>query len=197
MSGTTNTANTHTRREAMRRLGLAVVAAYVAPEFLTLSEARASTPTPPSAATEPTQASTTSSTSSTSTTSTASSSPTSNPTNVTPPTPPTAPSNIEDIETDVQDADTCKNTSDNGAQATISRSDFERAQAAVDAGYAKPLDAIWADFTSSYNGRVIGVEFTGYRWRPRYRFRGISPSGHLETVIVSARTGEIERIVGC
>jgi len=73
----------------------------------------------------------------------------------------------------------------------------ERAQEAVDAGFAKPLEAIWPKFSSDYSGKVIGIEFTGFRWRPRYRFKAISDLGHLETVIVSARTGLIEKVVGC
>ncbi|PCJ76961.1 MAG: hypothetical protein COA53_01750 [Rhodobacteraceae bacterium] len=80
---------------------------------------------------------------------------------------------------------------------TISQSDFDRAQKAVEAGYAKPLEAIWSDFSSNYSGKVIGMEFTGFRWRPRYRFKAISANGHLETVIVSARTGLVEKVVGC
>lgn len=175
-----------TRREALLRLGFAVAAAYVVPEVVNISQARASSSaSPPSAASK------------------ASSPPSdpsspSAPSSATPPTPPTAPSDVEDTEVDVQDTDTCTaSRSAASGNATISRSDFERAQAAVDAGYAKPLDVIWADFNKSYSGKVIGVEFTGHQWRPRYRFRAISASGHLETVIVSARTGKIERIVGC
>jgi len=174
-----------TRREALLRLGLAVATAYVVPEVINISQARASSsaspPSAPSKASPPSAASTPSA-----------------PSSATPPTPPTAPSNVDDTEVDVQDTDTCTaSRSAASGNATISRSDFERAQAAVDAGYAKPLDVIWSDFTKNYPGKVIGVEFTGHKWRPRYRFRAISESGHLETVIVSARTGKIERIVGC
>ncbi len=173
-----NQHNNPTRREALRRLGLAVTTAYVAPSVLLVSEARASSsgtsqPTPPSGPT--------------------------NGSPPTPPTPPTAPSNIEEIEADVIETDSCKNARNvaNPDTPFISAHDFERAQQAVEAGYAKPLDSIWSSFMAEYPGQVISIEFTGYRWRPRFRFRAISASGRLETVIVSARTGEIEKIIGC
>ncbi len=159
------------RRAAMRRLGLAVTAAYIVPEVVMLSGARAST----------------------------SSNASGGGSFATPPTPPSPPSNIEDIEADIRETDTCqKATAREASQpVTISQSDFVRAQKSVEAGYAKPLEAIWPEFSSNYSGKVIGIEFTGFRWRPRYRFKAISAIGHLETVIVSARTGIIEKIVGC
>lgn len=156
------------RRAALRRLGMAVVAAYVTPEVAMLSEARASSGvSPPSGVTAPT-----------------------------PPTPPSSPSNAE-VGDQTRDACIAETGEGNANTISITESDFNRAQRSVDAGYAKPLEAIWADFTNSYSGKVIGVEFTGYQYRPRYRFKAISPSGHLETVVVSARTGKILRIVGC
>lgn len=186
MSNRTDQPDSPGRRAAMRRLGLAVVAAYVVPEVVLLSEARASGISPPSVgsyATPPT-----------------------------PPTPPSEPSTVDEGNTggsgssssssgeaEQRPEDACQtsaNELDNG-QLTITESDFKRAQASVEAGYAKPLEAVWADFVKEYSGRVIGIEFTGYRYRPRYRMKAISPSGHLETVIVSARTGEILRIIGC
>jgi hypothetical protein len=171
MTKAPNTLENPSRRAAMRRLGLAVAAAYIVPEVVMLSGARAST----------------------------SSSVSGGGSFVTPPTPPTAPSNVDTIEADVQVSDTCQKATAREANQpiSISQSDFDRAQEAVDAGYAKPLQAIWPDFLSNYSGKVIGIEFTGFRWRPRYRFKAISASGHLETVIVSARTGLIEKIVGC
>ena len=72
-----------------------------------------------------------------------------------------------------------------------------RSQEAVAAGYAKPLDQIWNEFISSYDGKVLGVEFLDRQRNPRYRFRAISRSGRLETVTISAQTGAIQRIVGC
>ncbi len=161
--------NNISRRKALARLGLAAATVYVAPGFLTLSSARASN----------------SSSSGGSVT--------------TPPTPPTAPSNVDDLEVDQTATDSC-GTVDKGSSdgpATISQDDMKRAQEAVEAGYAKPLDQVWPGLVAAYSGRIIWVEFTGFRWRPRYRLRAISESGHLETVIVSARTGLIERIVGC
>jgi len=168
MSKKPNTLENPSRRAAMRRLGLAVASAYIVPEVVMLSAARASSSVSGSSF-------------------------------VTPPTPPTAPSNVDAIEADIQVGDSCQNTtvSEANQPVSISQSDFDRAQEAVEAGYAKPLQAIWPEFSSNYSGKVIGIEFTGFRWRPRYRFKAISASGHLETVIVSARTGLIEKIVGC
>ncbi len=80
---------------------------------------------------------------------------------------------------------------------SISRSDLERSQDAIEAGYAKPLDQIWGEFISEYDGKVIGVEFLDRQSNPRYRFRAISRTGRLETVTISAQTGSILRIVGC
>ncbi len=179
MTKSLNTLENPSRRAAMRRLGLAVAAAYVVPEIVMLSAARASS---------------SSSASSTSSASGGSS-------YATPPTPPTAPSDVDvdAIEADVRVGDTCQkaSASEENQPISITQSDFDRAQEAVEAGYAKPLEAIWPEFSSNYSGRVIGIEFTGFRWRPRYRFKAISASGHLETVIVSARTGLVEKIVGC
>lgn len=171
MTNTPNTLENPSRRAAMRRLGLAVATAYIVPETIMLSGARAST----------------------------SSTPSSGGSFATPPTPPTAPSDVDEIEADVRDSDACQkaNTRERNQAMTISQSDFDRAQDAVTAGYAKPLEAIWPEFSSNYSGKVIGIEFTGFRWRPRYRFKAISANGHLETVIVSARTGLVEKIVGC
>ncbi len=176
MSTPASTRKDLTRREALRRLGMAVTAAYVVPDVVMVSQARASgvETEQPSAPDQP-----------------------SPPEVPTPPTPPSAPENIDEIERDVTETDTCKGSAQSGNAPTISARDFERAQAAVEAGYAKPLDAIWTDFTKNYHGKVVGIEFTGYKWRPRFRFRAISASGRLETVIVSARTGKIEKIVGC
>ena len=117
---------------------------------------------------------------------------------VTPPTPPSPPANLSELEVDERESDTCvEATSGAEQQITFSASDFERAQASVAAGYAKPLSAIGPQVGVDYSGKIIGIEFTGFRWLPRYRFKAISASGHLETVIVSARTGRIEEIIGC
>jgi len=171
MTKTPNTLENPSRRAAMRRLGMAVATAYIVPEIVMLSEARASTTSSASGGGS----------------------------FATPPTPPTPPSNVDKIEADDKESDTCQTAtvSEQNQAMTISQSDFDRAQDAVKAGYAKPLEAIWPEFSSNYSGKVIGIEFTGFRWRPRYRFKAISDLGHLETVIVSARTGLIEKIVGC
>lgn len=167
------------RREILRRLAGAVVAAYVVPEVLMLSEARAegSAPTPPSDPTAPSEPSPPSSPSSS-----------------------TGPSTGEDSYDGAgEDArERCQiPDSAGGNSISISRSDLNRSQEAIAAGYAKPLDQIWGTFISSYNGKVIGVEFIGRLSDPRYRFRAISRSGRLETVTISAQTGVIEQIVGC
>ena len=169
MTKTPSTLENPSRRAALRRLGLAVATVYIVPEIVMLSGARAS------------------------------SSASGGGSFVTPPTPPTPPSDVDTIEADVKVSDTCQkaSASERNQSITVSQSDFDRAQEAVEAGYAKPLQAIWPQFSSNYSGKVIGIEFTGFRWRPRYRFKAISASGHLETVIVSARTGLIEKIVGC
>ena len=79
----------------------------------------------------------------------------------------------------------------------ITRSDMARSQIAVEEGYAKPLDQIWGNFRSEYDGKIIGIEFLDRQSSARYRFRAISNSGRLETVTISAQTGSILRIVGC
>lgn len=157
-----------TRRQALARLGMVSVVAYVVPEMVMLSQARASSGA-------------------------------SLPSVPTPPTPPTAPSNIDELEYDKSAVDRCQGSGASGRARppTFSRRDFERARASVQAGYAKPLTQIWGDIVNEYGGRILGIEFTGYRWRPRYRLRAISRTGRLETIIVSARTGLIVRIVGC
>ena len=166
-----NTLENPSRRAAMRRLGMAVATAYIIPEIVMLSGARASTTSSVSGGGS----------------------------FVTPPTPPTPPSNVDKIEADDKESDAYQKATarERNQTMTISQSDFDRAQEAVDAGFAKPLEAIWPKFSSDYSGKVIGIEFTGFRWRPRYRFKAISNLGHLETVIVSARTGLIEKVVGC
>lgn len=169
-----------TRREALRRLGLGTVAAYVVPNVVLVSAARASSGG--SAAS-----------------SSSGGSVNSDPSIATPPTPPSVPSNVARGESDEADSDTCQSEQPGAVPdaPTISRSDYQRAQDAVDAGYAKPLHQIWEGIQADYQGRIVSIEFTGFRYRPRYRLRAISPTGRLETVIVSARTGSIVRIVGC
>lgn len=175
------------RRAALLRLGRYAATAYVVPNVVILSEARASgsggsgggsggggsgsggNSGPGSGA--------------------------SNHSSPTPPSPPTAPSNVEEIEADEIQSDLCKGDYRQGSAAA--RDSLERAQQAVDAGYARPLDSVLRRLGRQYNGRIVGVSFTGFRWRPRYRFRAVSASGRLETVIVSARTGKIVRIEGC
>ncbi|HIP24600.1 MAG TPA: hypothetical protein EYG79_13565 [Rhodobacteraceae bacterium] len=163
------------RRAALRRLAGAAVAGYVVPEVLFLSAARAES----SAASEP-------------------SAPPGPSTAFTPsaPAPSGTASSASSAEEGARETCTVTNTQ-NSNTISISRRDLQRAQEAVEAGYAKPLDQIWGAFTSEYDGKVIGVEFLDRRNNPRYRFRAISKSGRLETVTISAQTGSIQRIVGC
>lgn len=166
-----------TRRETLKRLGLAVGVAYIAPTITCLGTARAassaseaSNPSPPSSSSEPT-----------------------------PPTPPSPPSGV-DISSDEPDdltTDTCRGNFSNSDQLVIRQRDFERAEKAVEAGYAKPLASIWDDVVGRYDGRIIEIQFTGFRYRPRYRLKAISAAGRLETLVVSARTGLIISVVGC
>jgi len=158
--------NKLTRREALKRLGRYSVTAYVVPNVVLLSEARASGASGSGSQSDPT-----------------------------PPSPPTAPSNIEEIEADELLSDKCRG--DDAGGDSPEQTGMETARQAVEAGYARPLDSVLRRLSSQYDGRVVGVSFTGFRWRPRYRFRAVSVSGRLETVIVSARTGKIVRIEGC
>ncbi len=182
------------RREALQRLGLGLAAAYIGPSFTTLSQAQAksensgsgnnsgssdpSDPSPPSPPSQPSAPSTP----------TGPSSPAS--TNTNGQQLPSTPSGVQTA--------TCRNvpTSD-GNNFTISRRDYEAAQAAVRAGAAQPLENIWPNIAQQYPGRLIGIEFTGTGPSARYHFRAISSGGHLETIVVSAASGRIESIVGC
>jgi len=165
------------RRNALRRLAGAVVAAYVVPEVLFLSEAKAgnSTPSAPTVPSAP--------------------SPSSTDTDDDSGNGPSAPGPSDAAE---RARDTCNIPGSQSANTiSISRSDMQRSQEAIDAGYAKPLNQIWGNFISDYDGKIIGVEFLGRQNNPRYRFRAISKTGRLETVTISAQTGAIQQIVGC
>lgn len=174
------------RRAALRRLAGFVTAAYVVPEVVLLSDARAG-------GTAPTPASTTSG-SSTASSPSSSTSTTSSPSSPSP----SAGSSSTESSPSRAPGDSCQISGPSGANTmSISRSDLRRAQEAIEAGYAQPLENIWRNFTGNYNGRVIGIEFTGAKQNPLYRFRAISRAGRLETVTISAQTGDILRIVGC
>ena len=80
---------------------------------------------------------------------------------------------------------------------SISRKDYDAAQAAVRAGNALPLDSVWPEVAKQYNGRLIGIEFAGSGNNAQYQFRAISASGRLETIVVRASSGVIDSIVGC
>jgi len=187
------------RRDALRRLAGAVLAAYVVPEVLFLSEANAGNSTPSSP----------------------------DPQTPAPSKPAPAPSSTNTNDDDHDDGDddddhddgdgdnddshvigpsdaaeaardTCNILGTQRANTiSISRSDMQRSQEAIEAGYAQPLNQIWGNFISGYDGKVIGVEFLDRQNNTRYRFRAISKSGRLETVTISAQTGAIQQIVGC
>jgi len=168
------------RRDALRRLAGAVITAYVVPEILFLSAARAgegsSSASSPSAPTEPSSTST--------------------PEPSSPSTSASGPEGQGDDD-DFSDDNCNVQTGRNGNAISISRSDLSRSEEAIQAGFAKPLDQIWGPFSSNYSGKVVSVEFSGGGGNARYRFRSISARGRLETVVVSAQTGEILQIVGC
>ncbi len=168
-----------TRRTALRRLAGASVAAYMVPEFIFMGAARAggskpSGPTPlaplPEVETPEVES----------------------------PKPVSVASERSEEERDDEAGESCATPSTRRLDhIRISRSDLSRAQDAIRAGSAQPLENIWGGFTSNYDGRVIGVEFIGQPNHTRYRFRAISATGRLETVTISAQTGSIEKIVGC
>lgn len=165
-------AESPSRRAALRRLAGAVVAAYVVPEVMILSEAHASsTPTEPTSPTAPEPSA----------------------------TEPSVPSTISTPSSAEEGArETCSTYNAQGPDTiSITRSDMARSQIAVQEGYAKPLEQIWGRFRSEYDGKIIGIEFLDRRSDARYLFRAISKSGRLETVTISAQTGSILRIVGC
>lgn len=174
-----------TRRQALARIGLSPAAIYLAPTVLALSSAAfASEASGGDAGDEGDEGA-------------SGASGASSPSAPSPSGPP-SPSSTE--EEDEKSTDRCHSevsATSGGGSLSISADDFQRAQVSVDAGYAKPLSLIWQDIVDQYPGHIISVSFTGYRYRPRYRLKAVSPSGRLETVIVSAKTGQIERIVGC
>lgn len=172
------------RRNALKRLAGAMVPAYVAPQILFLSAAKAETISAVSGV-----------------------SGSSGPSGVgmsgpSGPLPTDAPEDdtvfVEPDDDAADPRETCNPDGRTGSEAIqITRSDMNRSREAIDAGYARPLEQIWAEFIDQYDGRIVGVEFTGRRKNPRYKFRAISQSGRLETVVISAQTGEILRITGC
>lgn len=179
------------RRQALRRLGLGVATAYITPSLTTLSAAHAgSNPTPPTA---PSEASAPSEPSAPS-----------QPTAPTAPSSPTQPSgptgggrNTENSPSGARSASCRVRTVKDDGSFTISRRDFDAAQAAVQSGDAQPLDSVWPRIAEQYRGRLIGIEFTGSGTNARYQFRAISAAGRLETIVVHAATGIIETIVSC
>lgn len=179
------------RRKALRRLAGAAISAYVVPEVLFLSAANAESVSGVSSASSASPASMVSPGSGVS-----------GPSIVTPsgassPEPSMPDPSGNAIEYD-EESDACNLDGSPRSQGIrIARSDLNRSQDAIDAGYARPLEQIWSEFVGQYDGKVIGVEFTGRRANPRYKFRAISPSGRLETVVISAQTGDIIRISGC
>lgn len=179
------------RRYALRRLAGAAISAYVVPEMVFLSAARAEDieSSAPSLVSAPS----TVEPSAPAPSAPAPSAPT------TTATTPSAPSPATGASSSAQSpSDSCHISGPSrSASLSISRSDLARSQEAIQAGYAQPLENIWGTFSRDYNGSVISIEFTGRRNNARYRFRAISALGRLETVTISAQTGEILRIVGC
>lgn len=193
------------RRAALRRLAGAMVAAYVVPEMVVLSAARAgqsgsggsnslpSTTSGPSFSSASFSGASLVSGPGASVSVPSASAPSASGSET-----PSASAPERTGNTDRSPGDSCNISGPSGASGpSFSRSDISRAQEAISAGYARPLEQIWNNFKSQYNGRIIGVKFTGRRRSPQYRFRAISRTGRLETVTISAQTGDILRIVGC
>lgn len=171
------------RRHALRRLAGTMIAAYVVPQVVFLSAAKAdsvsvaSTPSGPTGPSIPGP---------------------SGPVSPDTETPEDTVGYIEPDDDGEDPKETCNQDDGPRSQGIqITRSDMNRSREAIEAGYARPLEQIWSEFIGQYNGRIVGVEFTGRRKNPRYKFRAISPTGRLETVVISAQTGEIIRITGC
>jgi len=174
------------RRKALRRLAGATISAYVVPEMILLGAANAASSSAASVASPVSPASGPASGPSVDA---------SGPSDTEPEMP--AESGSKGAEYDDQNDGCNQDGSPRSQSIRIARSDLNRSQDAIEAGYARPLEQIWSEFTRQYDGRVIGVEFIGRRTSPRYKFKTISPSGRLETVVISAQTGDVIRVSGC
>ena len=189
--------DTPSRREALRRLACGSVVAYVGPEILFMNAAYAEDAAP--SAPNPIESLARNGDDHEETLPVSPEAPVERPEPAA--VEPVAPQERDHTEVDRNDEvarESCNTPSSSRTERiSISRSDLTRSQEAIQAGAARPLDEIWGNFTSRYDGRVIGVEFLGRRSHTRYRFRAISATGRLETVTISAQTGTIEKIVGC
>lgn len=169
-----------TRRQALRRLGLAIGAAYCAPFVAGLSQARAAS-------------------GSSSASPASSASPPSRPSPASAPSSPSAPSNpARDADRDVKgpSRNGCSQPS-GSSRATINRRDMERAQAAVARGEAKTLREIVTIVQRQYPGRLIKVGFQGSGADQAYWLQMVMGGGSVQTVTVDAGSGMITSVGGC
>ena len=172
------------RREALRRLGLGIATAYVAPSFTTLSTAHASgtTATP---ATAPTLAT--------------------SPTPATAPTPVTAPTVVSVPSTATNENSEDSPNSRSGTCSVpsvsevlnISRADYRRAQRAVENGSARTLSEIMSEIGNDLPGKIVEVGFTNRSSGSVYRLLVVSPHGAVVTATVDASSAQILSLVGC
>lgn len=168
-----------TRRAALRRLGLAVGAAYCSPMLTGMSSALAgspasssSNPTPPSDPTAPTAPST--------------------------PTAASAPSSPSGSEDDGREGGRGECSAPSGSERIeISRRDMQLANEAVAQGEAKPLREIFEIVQGRHPGRMIRVGFDTGGGTRQYWLRMVTHSGSLQTVTVDAFTGATMNVRGC
>lgn len=178
-----------TRRAALRRLGLAVGAAYCSPMLTGMSSAQAASsassttnPTPPSDPTAPTAPSTPSAVSS-----------------------PSSPSGAENQGGPGDDG---RDDGPNGSQGEcsgpsgserieISRRDMDLANDAVARGEARPLREILPIVQRRHPGRMIRVGFNPNGGARQYWLRIVTQSGSVQTVTVDALTGATVYVRGC
>ena len=181
------------RRAALRKLGLGILAAYSAPQMLIVSSAAASTI--PSVS-QPSVSEPSASQPSVSQPS-ASQPSVSQPSGGSDPSAPEASLPSGPSDEDWREDDTCRAYSTRGDQVSISNSDFRRAQRAVRKGDALPLSDVFRSVQTEVRGQIIEVRFSNSGTPPIYQFRMVSERGKLVTVFTDASSAEILRIVNC
>lgn len=168
--------NILTRRAALKRLGLAVGAAYCSPLITGLSSAQAG-----STASSPSDVSSVSAPSSTSAPSQASG--------------PSGADNGQGSDRD-QSNNRCSAPS-GGERVGISRRDMDLANEAVSRGDAKPLREIFQIVQGRYPGQMIRVGFNANGRSRQYWLRMVTHTGSVQTVTVDALTGATVHVRGC
>ena len=169
-----------TRRAALKRLGLAVGAAYCSPMLTGMSSAQAqstaSSSSNPSAPSDPSAPSA--------------------------PSSPSAPSGSENgggrdrNGRDETSHGECSGPS--GSEGVeISRRDMDLANDAVARGEAKPLREIFQIVQDRHPGRMIRVGFNSNGRTRQYWLRMVTRSGSVQTITVDALTGATVDMRGC